>query len=213
MPELTPLDQTLLEIEAHVAASGWDRPAQLFALVRTRDLIRDEPELAATLGLSGATASDDLAAAADSFTPIEQEQLPDTPLDEALAHIEWAPTVGGCALVQEVVALPPKAEAALPDQDDPIAYAAAHPDRQEMRLAVAVLRDGRRSCAARIRPGSGSSASPEPSGGGTAHASTADGRADANVADARVGQSRESDVLVGQDLAPKLGDALLATLR
>jgi len=139
----TTLVTTLLEIERHVAASGWDRPPMLYALVDTADLVTREPALAAELGLSEATPN--------SLTPVEQDPLPDGPLEDALARIEWPPAVRGCALVQEVVTLPPEAEADLPDDDEAAYYAATHPLRQEIRLAVGVLRDGSRAAAARIR--------------------------------------------------------------
>ena len=50
--------------------------------------------------------------------------------------------------------LPPSAEAALPDDLDDAALAAwvaAHPERQEVRMTVAVLRDGARESAVRLR--------------------------------------------------------------
>jgi hypothetical protein len=47
--------------------------------------------------------------------------------------------------------LPPDAEAALPQGGDVAAAAAAHPERKDVRMAVAVLRDGSRACALRLR--------------------------------------------------------------
>jgi hypothetical protein len=139
------LQDTLVEIERHVAGAGWDQPPQLFALARTSDLVESEPEFAASLGL----AADRLPAGA--LTPVEQDPLPDGPLDESLAKIGWPEEVAGCALVQEVVVLPPEVEAALPQQADVLGWAADHPERREARLAVAVLRDGSRACAVRLR--------------------------------------------------------------
>lgn len=163
------LTNLTVEIERHVAASGWDHPPTLFALVDTADLIEREPVLAGQLGLTADTV------APGSLTPIEQEDLDTGPLDEALAKIEWPTAVLGCALTHEVLTLPPEAEQARPDDADPITYAAEHPDRREVRLAVSVLRDGSTACALRMR-------------------------------DAQ-------DVLIGDDLAPHLSDALRATLR
>ena len=59
----------------------------------------------------------------------------------------------GCAVVVERLMLPPSAEAAVTDLDDVEAaqQAAAHPDREEVRIAVGVLRDGDRECAVRLR--------------------------------------------------------------
>jgi hypothetical protein len=176
----TVLVQTLLEIERHVAASGWDRPPLLYALVDTQDLVRREPALAAQLGLDKA--------APGGLTPVEQEALPEGPLEEALARIEWPRAVLGCALVQEVVTLPPEAEADMPDDDQAAYYAATHPLRQEIRLAVGVLRDGSRAAAARIRD---QDAAPP--------AMTPDAGPDPNL-------------VVDADLAPALAEALLSTL-
>jgi hypothetical protein len=133
------------EVESHIAAAGWDQPAHLYALVPTAELIAAEPALAASLGL-------DAAEDAGSFTPIEQEVPADRALEEVLSSIAWPPTVVGCAAVVERLVLPPGAEAALPeDAEQALAAAAEHPDRQEVRMAVAVTRDGRTHCALRLR--------------------------------------------------------------
>jgi hypothetical protein len=140
------LTRAVVEIERHVAASGWDQPPVLFALVETEDLLRREPQLAAQIGLEAG------AAAAGSLTPVEQEPLGDGALDDVLGRIMWPEDVLGCALVQEVLVLPPESEAGLPEED-PADYVAGHPDRRELRLAVGVLRDGSCSAALRVRPG------------------------------------------------------------
>lgn len=135
------------EIERHVAAGGWDQPPRLFALAPTAELAAREPDLAARLGLvEGGTLEGGL-------TPVEQEDLPDgTPLDEVLARIAWPETVVGCALVVERVVLPPGAEPATVEPGGDLAgWAGAHPDRQDVRIAVAVLRDGSREAAVRLR--------------------------------------------------------------
>ena len=50
--------------------------------------------------------------------------------------------------------LPPEAEERLPDDEqEALLVLADHPGRQEVRLAVAVLRDGSRACALRLRAG------------------------------------------------------------
>lgn len=143
-PPPSVLETTVVEIERHVARSGWDRPPVLFALVETADLARREPALARSLGLI------DEATTAGSLTPVEQDPLGDAPLDEALAGIAWPEEVLGCALAHEVLVLPPSA-----DQDGPhgdaAAWAAAHPDRREVRMVVGVLRDGSRAGALRVR--------------------------------------------------------------
>jgi hypothetical protein len=172
LPAGGPLTDAMVEVERHVAAGGWDQPPQIFALVLTGDLIQAEPEFAQTVGLPTESVP------AGALTPIEQEPLPDGPLDDALAHIMWPAEVKGCCLVHEVVLLPPEAEASMPADADALQYAAAHPDRREARVAVAVLRDGSRATAVRFR------------GPGEA----------------------EDELLVGDDLAPNLSEALLATL-
>jgi hypothetical protein len=75
-------------------------------------------------------------------------------LDEFLATIAWPGAVAGCALTVERLMLPPSAEAAVPDGLDEnalTAWVADHPDRQEVRMTVAVLRDGTRESALRLR--------------------------------------------------------------
>lgn len=144
------LTATAADIEQHVAASGWDQPPVLFALADTEQLITAEPSLAATMGITPATTQP------GQLTPIEQDTLDDGPLDEHLSQIMWPADVLGCALVHEVLTLPPDAEAARPTDVDPITWAQQHPERQEVRLVVAVLRDGTRASVLRVRPPAGS---------------------------------------------------------
>lgn len=144
----SPLTRAVLEIDEYVSGLGWDKPARLFALVDTARLRTQEPGLAAQLGLDE-TAED------AGLTPIEQEEIPaDKPLDEFLGTIAWPPAVAGCALTVERLMLPPSAEASVPDGLDEAqlaAWVAKHPDRQEVRMTVAVLRDGARESALRLR--------------------------------------------------------------
>lgn len=143
-PPLQLLDAVAAEIETHVAAGGWDQRPQLFALVPTR-VVAGEPEGASVLGLGpGEEISD------DSLTPIAQEALEDKPLDELLAGIEWPASVTGCALVQEIIVLPPDAEQEL-SAPDALSEAVAHPDRREARLVVAVTRAGAMASVLRLR--------------------------------------------------------------
>src|SRR5699024_9987617 len=75
-------------------------------------------------------------------------------LADALARITWPEQVAGCALVQEIVVLPPSAEDELPTEADQAkSTAAQHPDRQEARLVAAVLREGGESYVMRLRTG------------------------------------------------------------
>ncbi|MFI1828957.1 PPA1309 family protein [Streptomyces sp. NPDC020412] len=144
----SPLTRAVLEIDDYAAKLGWDQPARLFALVDTAQLRTQEPSLAAQLGLDG----DEEAA---PLTPIEQDEIPaGAPLDEFLATIAWPDAVAGCALTVERQMLPPSAEASVPQDLDEAGLArwvAKHPDRQEVRMTVAVLRDGARESALRLR--------------------------------------------------------------
>jgi hypothetical protein len=134
------------EVERYVSSEGWDQNPRLFALARTRDLVALEPELAEVLG---ADADDP-----GSLTPIEQELVDASrPLDELLATTLWPDEVVGAALVLERLMLPPSAEDSLPDDDLRVLEEAAstHPDREDVRMAVVVTRDGGRMCALRLR--------------------------------------------------------------
>lgn len=118
----------------------------LFGLVRAGRFSADDPATAARLGLDEV--------APDALTPVEQDALPDAPLDDALAQIAWPDGVAGCALSQEIVVLPPSAEAELgmdPATEGAAARVAAHPERREARLVVGVLRDGSRAAVLRLR--------------------------------------------------------------
>jgi len=142
------LEAIAAEIEAFVGQAGWDQPPSLFALVPTRVLAADA---AAAALLEGVPEFDKIPA--ESITPVAQEDLPDAPLDEALAQIGWPDEVIGCALCQEIVMLPPSAEAELAslDLDHAASRVSEHPDRQEARLVVAVLRGGQAASILRLR--------------------------------------------------------------
>ncbi|MEO6701873.1 MAG: PPA1309 family protein [Jatrophihabitantaceae bacterium] len=147
------LEGVAAEIEAFVGASGWSDPPTLFALVPTR-LLAADPAAAAVLG-SPNDGPDKIAA--DAITPIAQDELPDGPLDQALAQIGWPDEVVGCALSQQIVMLPPAAEAQLDDLavESVATVTVEHPDRREARLVVAVLRDGRAASVLRLRAAAG----------------------------------------------------------
>lgn len=143
------LSRAVIEIEKHVSSAGWDQPAQLFALVPTEDLLRAEPQLAAELG------ADDVS---QPLTPVAQGELPgvleDEHLADALARIEWPDGVSGCALAIERIVLPAAAEAGLSasETDAELArMAGSDPRRHEVRMVAAVLREGDRFGAVRLR--------------------------------------------------------------
>ncbi|MGL4306741.1 MAG: PPA1309 family protein [Mycobacteriaceae bacterium] len=155
------LGRCVREVVEFVDAAGWGQPAQMFALVPTSLLAESEPELLDELGSSS------------ELTPVEQEPLPadmgngSPELDEFLATTSWPEAVAGCALIQEIVVLPPDAESDLdevfaPLLADPHAADAAarqaaisHPDRKNARLIAAVLRTGESLCLLQLEPAPG----------------------------------------------------------
>lgn len=139
------LAAAVLEIESHAAQDGWDQKSRLYALAETASLVEHEPALAAAMGL-------DEASAEGSFTPIEQELDASVPFETVVASISWPGPVTGCAAVVERLVLPPSADAEIPE--DPAraqAFAAEHPDRQEVRIVAGVTRAGSTYCALRLR--------------------------------------------------------------
>ena len=142
-PIFSPLVTAALETERLVSSRGWDQPPRLFALVRTAGLVEQEPHLRAQL------ATDD----PDALTAIEQEGLPHTSsLESLLGRLAWPADVDGVALAVERLVVPPEAEQDLPGSPEEAAEAlAAHPDRKDVRLLVAVLRDGESTCLLRQR--------------------------------------------------------------
>ncbi|RNI21197.1 PPA1309 family protein [Flexivirga caeni] len=142
-PVLSPLAECAVETERHVAAAGWDQAPRLFAIARNRDLLKREP------GLAGQLRGADPAA----YSTIEQEGLPQTSsIESLLRQLAWPPEVDGVALAVERIVVPPEAEQGLPE--NPVAATdalAAHPDRADVRLFAAVLRDGESICLLRQR--------------------------------------------------------------
>lgn len=140
------LGQAVIEIERHVSSAGWDQPAQLFALVPTDELLAAEPRLAAELG------ADD---ASQPLTPVAQGELPggmdDEHLADALARIEWPDGVSGCAVAVERIVLPASAESGADSDAELARLAGSDPRRHEVRMVAAVLRDGDRFGAVRLR--------------------------------------------------------------
>ena len=127
------------EVEAHVGAAGWDQRPTLFALVRAAQF--------------AARRAGDRSAAGHRPRPMRRAdpgragRAARGRLDEALARIGWPDSVAGCALSQEIVILPPSVDDARFADD----AAAAHPQRREARLVVAVLRDGSSATLLRLR--------------------------------------------------------------
>lgn len=149
-PHPAALTRALLETEQHVAAAGWDQPPRLFALARTADLLAREPALHTQLdaGTLRAASMHD-----DHLIAIEQQGLPPTSdLESVLGRLAWGPDVDGVALAVERVVVPPDVERDLPEQPQAaVEYLAAHPQREDVRLVVAVLRRGEHLCGVRQR--------------------------------------------------------------
>ena len=143
-PNVSPLVTSALEIERHVAAAGWDQPPRVFALVRTAGLLEREPHLRAHFAQGDEEGG---------LAPIEQEDLPGaSSLESLLAQLAWPESVVGVALAVERLVVPPEAERDLPENPDQAAeFLAAHPGRKDVRLLVAVLRDGESTCLLRQR--------------------------------------------------------------
>lgn len=136
----TALADAVREVEVHASRSGWDHPAQLFALVETSALLQREPHLAELLGVE---------AKDQGLTPVEQETTSGN-LEELLASIVWPPEVAGCAVVVEALTVPPHS-GPVPTDAEAEADAATHPDRQEARIVAGALRSGESYCAIRQR--------------------------------------------------------------
>lgn len=134
----------MLDLERHSAQEGWDSSPRLYALVRSTELRRAEPDLADQLGLPPD---------ADTLAALEQPALPERDaVEEALASIAWPEAVEGCALIMERVVLPPEVEDDIPeDETEAAAFAASHPGREDVRMVVGVLRGGDRHSALRLR--------------------------------------------------------------
>jgi hypothetical protein len=145
LPQDPALAAAVLEIESHVAGGGWDQPARLYALVETARIVAEQPELAAEAGIDAPSQD-------GSFTPVEQDRLPDQPLESTLQEIVWPPEVTGCAAVLERLVLPPEVDAEIPD--DPVEaekFAHDHPLRQEVRIVAGATRAGATYSALRLR--------------------------------------------------------------
>jgi len=124
------LAETIRELDQHVADSGWDQPARLFAIVPTADLATDHPELVSPEHPG-------------QFMFVEQ----DAPLDNenligSLEQISWPFEIMGAALaIERLISMQP---------DDEI-DAEAESQTQELRIIALVMRDGSNMNAIRQR--------------------------------------------------------------
>lgn len=122
-------------IEKDRSALGWDLAPVLYALVSTADLIAQEPQLEFAL-----------ADRMERLTAVEQEELPDQPLEEFLPTIQWPAEVLGAAIALERWLVPDSVS----DASD-LAEWNAQAAKEDVRIVVAVLRDGSQACAMRLR--------------------------------------------------------------
>ena len=109
----------------------------------TKELIASDPELAMELGLT-----ED-----QPLTSVEQEVSSVQDLEDLLGTIAWPDEVLGAILAVERIILPPEAQAGLPMDDDAglVEAVAEHPDRRDVRILSAVLRNGTNLNALRYR--------------------------------------------------------------
>ena len=145
-PVTDPLTLAALDTERHVARSGWDQPVRLFALVPTQDLLaaRTAPRRRDGRPRRRRGGAERRRAGRAAARPRAWRTCsPGSP----------GPTqVAGCALAVERIVVPPEAERELPDDDaEALRAVAEHPGRADVRLLVAVTRDGSARCLLRQR--------------------------------------------------------------
>ena len=119
------LRDVVAAVERHVAREGWDQPTRLFAIMPTAAVLDSHPELVLSRDME--------------LTSLEQE-VGTHELRDLLSAIEWDDAVvGAVAVMERIVAI---------ERDTPYL-----PDSQasEIRVACAVLRDGRNVAALRYR--------------------------------------------------------------
>lgn len=140
----------VIDIERFTAKDGWDGPVRVFALVAAQPALQANPDLAdelpADVSISAITDPDVL------FS-VEQEGLPDSEsLEELLAQLAWPAEVDGAAIVAERIIVPPSAEVDLPtDPELALAALANHPEREDVRMVVGVMRSGESWCSIRTK--------------------------------------------------------------
>ena len=101
-----------------MAAFGWAQPVRVFALARTAEALRTDPDLAEFLD---ASTVEEARTDPDLLTVVEQEGLPAAAdLEHLLAQLAWPESVHGAAISVERLVLPPAAQ----EEADAIADAA-----------------------------------------------------------------------------------------
>lgn len=142
------LRKAVVEIERSAAALGWDHAATVYALVPTRELLAIE-ELPADVRAQLEAGWD---GRDTTLTAVIQEDLPGQELEDTLARLGWPESVVGAAVATERVMVPPEVQAQAPeDPQEAVEFFASHPEHDEVRLVVGVLRTGESWCAVRAR--------------------------------------------------------------
>ena len=146
------LARAVTETEAHVAAFGWDQPVRVFALVRTDEALAADPDIAELLD---AATVEESRTDPELLMVVEQEGLPAAAdLEHLLAQLAWPESVHGAAISVERLVLPPAAQEeaeAITDAAERLTFLQEHPDREDIRMVVGVLRGGESWCALRSR--------------------------------------------------------------
>ena len=124
------LADTVRELDQHVADSGWDQAARLFAIVPTADLAADHPELVS-------------ADSAGQFMFVEQDaEIDNENLISSLEQISWPQQISGAAIaIERLISMQP---------DDEIDHD-IESQTQELRIISLVMRDGSNMNAIRQR--------------------------------------------------------------
>jgi len=124
------LADTVRELDQHVADSGWDQAARLFAIVPKADLVTDHPELVS-------------ADNAGQFMFVEQDaEIDNENLINSLEQISWPQQITGAAIaIERLISMQPD------DEIDP----EVESQTQELRIIALVMRDGSNMNAIRQR--------------------------------------------------------------
>jgi len=173
-----PLTRAVLEIDAYASGLGWDQPARLFALVDTAHLRAHEPALADQLelddtaggltpveqeALPAGTALDEFLATiawpqsiAGCALTVERLMLPPSAEATLPEHLNPRAERDGLGDWQgdddaDHGPRPGPGGQSGPRDAELAAWVAAHPQREEVRMTVAVLRTGGREAALRLR--------------------------------------------------------------
>lgn len=147
-PQQRALRSVLMEIENGAASVGWDRPPSIYALVPTKELM-GTPEIPGDVLADLERAWD---GADTHLSAILQESVVGEDVEELLPKLAWPESVWGAAVTVERIIVPPAVEEEAPeDPDEALAFISNHPARTDVRLSVAVTREGDSWCAIRAR--------------------------------------------------------------